>query len=246
MEWLAYVKKVTDTSGQIETKNKFDESIILEWKKADILSPDLALFKKTICELASEELSPIELEFLRAYPDAVSHELFLRPCAPLLENGLESADWKVIQEKIQATINEFYLTDLSKFGPEVIKPLMDDIYFFATVKNKEKNQLLGFIMFSVTPALPFGDVKVINLVIRSMETDRGLEKVLMSAIFKLIPETKRIFFLFRPTNKRAMQRYHALGFTKDNHLSQDPNHKVDPKYFVSLEYKAEQSKRLHV
>jgi hypothetical protein len=152
-EWLTVIKKAHD-SGQIETTDEFDEPLVIEWKKADILSPDLANFKKSICDLAGKELAPIELQFLRTHPDAVTNELFLRPCAPLLENGLESVDWRMVEEKIQATIRQFYLTDLSKFGPEIIKPLMDDVYFFASVKYKNRDRICGFIMFAITPALP--------------------------------------------------------------------------------------------
>jgi ribosomal protein S18 acetylase RimI-like enzyme len=234
-EWLSYVKKATTTHGQIESKNEPGETFILEWRKTDILSPDLAAFKKTICELASKELSPIELEFLRTYPDAVKSELFLRSCAPFLEKGLEAADWRKVEEQIQATIQQFYLTDLSKFGPEVIKPLMDDIYFFATIKEKEEGQILGFLIFSVTPALPQGNIKVINLLARSSEKGRGLEKILMSLIFTLIPKTKRIFLFLRPTHESALQLYHSLGFTKDPNPFQDPLHKINTAYLIPLE-----------
>lgn len=222
-EWLTHVKNLSEI-GHIRTK----DNLIIEWKKSDILSPDLAYFKKTICEFASQELAPVELQFLRAYPETVSHELFLRPCASLLENG---ADWKTIEAKIQETIQQFYQMDLSKFGPEIIKPLLDDVYFFATLKNTE-DHLLGFILFAVTPALPFGDIKVINLLVRNP----GLEKSLLSSIFTLIPQTQRIFLFVRPTNKNALEMYSALGFTEDLQPFQDPNHKVDSKYLLALEY----------
>jgi ribosomal protein S18 acetylase RimI-like enzyme len=108
---------------------------------------------------------------------------------------------------------------------------LDDVYFFATLKNKE-DHLLGFMMFAVTPALPFGDIKVINLLVRNP----GLEKTLLSSIFSLIPQAKRIFLFVRPTNKNALQIYYALGFTQDLQPFQDPNHKIDTKYLLALEY----------
>lgn len=231
-EWLNYIHSTTAASGRIETKN----DLILEWKKSDILSPDLADFKKSICEFASKQLAPIELEFLQAHPESAAYELFLRPCVPLLENG---ADWKTIEEKIQATIQQFYLMDLSKFGPEIIKSLLDDVYFFATLKNK-KDELLGFILFAVTPALPYGNIKVINL----LAHQSGLEKTLLSCIFTLLPQTKRVFLFVRPTNKNALQMYLDMDFTQDLEPLQDPNHKINTKYLIPLEYKTEQKGKI--
>ena len=103
--WLPYVKEIAGTRGSFEAKDAFGNPMLLEWIKASILSPELAAFKKTICPLACKEIAPLELEFLRTYPEAAPVELFLRSSAPLLENGVETADWKAIEEKIQATMS---------------------------------------------------------------------------------------------------------------------------------------------
>lgn len=142
-EWLAHIKKTTPEEGSLATKDERGKSIVIEWQRADILSPNLAHFKSSICDLASKEIAPAELQFLRAYPEAAPHELFLKACVPLLTNGVGAADWAIVEEKIQATIKQFYLADLSQFGPEVIKPLMDDLYFFGTVKNNGEDQVCG-------------------------------------------------------------------------------------------------------
>ena len=232
--WLAHIQKTTSACGQIDTKDVFGKSLVIEWKSTDILSPDLAPFKATVSDLASEERGLIQGQFLRIHLDAASSELFLKPCAPLLEEGLKSVNWEIIHDKIQATIKQFYLTDLSKFPQEVIKPLMDDIYFFATIKNKEDDHLCGFIMFSVTPALPFGTIKVINLLVHSKECHRGLEKALINSITQLIPETTKIALFVRPTNESAIQTYHSLGFFEDPFPFQDPKHKINANYSMPL------------
>lgn len=225
-EWLAHIKATTDESGRIEMNDE-----IIEWKRADILSKDLADFKRDISELASRELASVEAEFLRINPEAAGSELFLRACAPDLENGVEMADWKVIEEKIQSTIKQFYSMDLSKFGSEMIKPLMDDIYFFVSIKRG--GDIVGFVLFAITPALKTGDIKIINLLVRL--GDSGLEKALISSVFKLVPEAKRVFLFVRPTNEKAMRIYHSLGFKQDMNPFQDPNHKMNSKYLIPLE-----------
>src|SRR5581483_1482142 len=160
--------------------------ILVEWYQTDIQSPVLVAFKKNICELASQILAPIEVQFLRAFPQAASQELFLKPCTPFFERGVEDVNWSEVEEKIKSTIKQFYLTDLSKFGAHVIKPLLDDIYIFATAKEKISGKLLGFFMSSITPALPYGSVKVINLGISENERNRGLDRLLLSSLFKII------------------------------------------------------------
>ena len=238
-EWLAHIKKTTSEGGTLETTDERSKSIVIEWKRTDILSPSLAHFKGSICDLASEEMVPAELQFLRVYPEAAPQELFLKACVPLLKNGVGTADWEKIEKKIRSTIKQFYLTDLSQFGSEIIKPLMDDLYFFGTVKNKGEDRICGFFMFAITPALPFGNIKVINLLVSSEECGRGLEKAMLGSIFKLIPQTSRLFLFVRPTNEIALEMYKALEFVPDIDLFLDPNHQVNINYLTPLEYRIE-------
>lgn len=241
--WLSCVKErsAANESRKFTAKDKFGKPVILEWKKTDIQSPDLAAFKKNVCDLACQALAPIEVQFLQAYPHAVSQEIFLKPCASFFEKGVDAVDWELVKEKIQSTIRQFYLTDLSTFGAAVIKPLLDDVYFLVTVKDREGEKLLGFTMLAITPALPFGNVKLINIAIIPEEKDRGLEQLLMSSIFNIIPQVNRIFLGTRPTNDRAIEMYRSWGFTQDLNPVQDPKHKINTEYLIVLEYKADQS-----
>lgn len=238
-EWLTHIKKTTPEGGTFETKDEQGKCIVIEWNRTDILSPRLAHFKSSICNLASEETAPAELQFLRSYPEAAPQELFLKACVPLLKNGVDTADWVEIEKKIRATIKQFYLTDLAQFGPEVIKALMHDLYFFGTVKNKGEDRVCGFFMFAITPALPFGNIKVINLLVSSEEYERGLEKIMLGAMLKLIPQTRRLFLFIRPTNETALEMYKALEFVPDIDLLLDPNHRVNINYLTPLEYRVE-------
>lgn len=242
-KWLTYVKECTasKTTKKFTNKDKFGRSVTFEWMATDILSSDLVAFKKAICEIACEVLSPIEVEFLKAHPEAVSQELFLTACAPLFENGYEAIDWDLTREKIESTIRQFYLIDLSTFGPAVINPLLDDVYFTLTVKDSETEKLLGFALFAVTPALPYGNVKLINIALIPEEKDNILEQLLMSSIFKILPRAQRLFLYTRPTNVRALETYCSWGFTHDLNPVQDPNHKVNLEYLTLLNYNADRS-----
>ena len=242
--WLTWIKQKTCRTGKLAAQDDFGGPIIVEWKRTDILSPHLAEFKKCICEMASQNLAPLEIAFLRAHPDGVSQEMFLQPCAPLFEKGLDFVDWQAVEEKIKSTIKQFYLTDLSSFAAEVIKPLLNDVYFYATIRNSNSQQLLGFIMFAITPALEFGHIKIIHISLVPEQQNRGLEKRLTSAIFRIVPSTMRLFLYVRPTNDREIHQYCDWGFIQEFPFTQDPNHPINTDYLIRLEYRTEKSDSL--
>lgn len=207
------------------------ESMTLEWKKTDILSKDLAEFKRNVCDLACSTLVSKEVKFLQANPQAVSQEMFLSPCAPFFEKGIEEVDWNKVSDTICSTMKQFYLMDITTFGESVLKPLMQDVYYLVSIK--ENKELLGFAMFAITPALPSGHVKLINIAVRS--DAKEIEKQLITSIFEIHPETKTVFLYTRPTNAEDIQNYLRWGFTKDATPVNDPNHKVNSDFLLYLE-----------
>lgn len=245
LEWISCAKQISPTTRNFTIKDKYGKSIILEWEKTDIQSPNLTEFKKTVCELAAQTLAPTEALFLQQYPEAVDQELFLKPCLSLFENGLENVDWNLVEETIQSTIKQFYLSDLSSFDPAIIKPLLEDVYFLVKIKEgSESQQLLGFAMFAITPALPFGNVKLINIAVLPEEKDRGLNQLLLSTVFNILPQTKSIFLYIRPTNNSSLKEFRSCGFALEIIPKEDPNHKVNMEYLILLEYRAEKSRIL--
>lgn len=244
MDWLAYAKTASASDGKAYAADENGRSFILEWKRSDILSPYLAAFKKDLSDLAAEKLSESELAFLKANPESAFSELFLRACKPLLDNGAENADWHAVQETIKSSVKQFYLADLSKFAPDMIKPLLNDIYFCATIRNPDEKEPLGFLLFSITPALPFGDIKVINFFMREHNPSSELQNILMGLVFKILPQTKRIFLFARPTDSAALEMYADMGFERDENPFQDPSHKINHQYLASLDYRIENSKIL--
>ena len=240
--WLEQIKEMLseENKGIFGYKDAAETPIVLEWNISNILSTELATFKKNVSDIAAKTTANMEVQFLHRHPEAVTSEYFLKPCEPLLKNGLESADWKQVEQTIQSTIKQFYLTDISKFG-DALKPLLDDLYGFVAIKNQNTQTILGFMMFSITPALADGNVKVIHVAITPKEEHRGLDKLLMSSIFKILPTTQRIFLGTRPTHKQAIKAYCSWGFSEDLAFTQDPSHEVNSQYFAIYEYLSDQT-----
>ena len=77
MDWLVYAKTASALDGKAYAADENGHSFILEWKRSDILSPNLAAFKKDLSELAAEKLSESELAFLKANPESTPVNYFL-------------------------------------------------------------------------------------------------------------------------------------------------------------------------
>jgi ribosomal protein S18 acetylase RimI-like enzyme len=267
--------------------------VLVQWGVADITSPALAVFKREICEFASGLTAQTEGAFARVHPEAVAQEHFLAACAPLFAHGVEKVDWQVVQETIKRTVREFYLMDIAQFGEAVLKPLRDDLWFFATIRsvaparpacppsldklgmsgdacppvsfdfaqderlpsfpctgerrrepvegNERDGEMLGFVQFAVTPALAQGEVKLMQVLVAPDARQRGLERLLLGLIWKLIPGTTRVFTGVRPTNTVAIAVYEDVGFVRDANAGQDKNHPINPEYWTVLVYTTERN-----
>lgn len=80
------------------------------------------------------------------------------------------------------------------------------------------------------------------LCVKPSEQNRGLGKLLMSSIFKIAPDIRRIFLCTRPTNVNALKAYQAWGFVPD--LQPIPEASLNMAHWEFMEYKAEQSDML--
>ncbi len=241
-QWLSDVKAetISKKAGQLITNDVCGSPVSIDWQITDILSSNLAEFKRNVCDLAAKVTATIEIQFLHAYPEAVSQDGFLKACEPLFGHGIENIDWQAVEKTIQTSIKQFYLMDISKFGADIVGKLADDVYFFASIKDQKTDNLLGFIICSITPALPYGNIKVINIVIAPEGQNRELERILLSSIFAIIPQVQRIFIITRPTNSTALNAYKTCGFIQDVNPIQDPNHTITTEHFVVFEYKSNQ------
>jgi hypothetical protein len=227
--------------GHLFACDKNGRHIMIEWYLTTITSSCLADFKKEVSDIASMVTAQSEAEFLKHFPEAVSSGGFLKSCELLFAHGVEQVNWMVVEQKLQDSIKQFYQADLSCFGQEIINKLMHDIYFFAAIRDQSTSQLRGFLMSSITPALPAGDIKLINLIVSPHEENNSLEKLLLGSLIRMLPQAKRIFTMVRPTNTYTLQTLESCGFIEDENPIQDPHHPIDTKYLTVLEYKTNQS-----
>jgi len=227
-KWLNHVRKETPKSGKFIASDKTGTEVLFEWVKTDANSPDFSLTMKSIADITGESFAPVEVKFLRAHPDLVFKEMYYKPFEPLFKDGVENVDWKCVEEKMKSYIKSFHEIDASKISA-------DDLYFFVKAKNKENGVLLGIIIYFLNPYYRYGDVKVINIAVKTEARNRGLGKLLMSSIFNIVPEIKRMFLTTRVTNDIAINAYRRWGFTKDLNPIQQP-HAFNLDHWIALQY----------
>jgi ribosomal protein S18 acetylase RimI-like enzyme len=232
------------SSGTFLAKDKLGTPVILEWIKTDIQSPDYVARMKNIAEIAAQAFTSVELQFLRKHPEAVMQDEYLQQYIPFFDKGLEIIDWRSVENKLQSNLRQMHEMDLSSYGPDVLKPYTNDIYFFVTIKDQETETPLGYINYSIAPEYAHGDIKVTGIGIAPSAQNRGLGKLLMSSIFNITSHVKRIFLSTRITNENALRAYCSWGFAQDINPMQEPNLKIIKEHWNYLEYKIENSDEL--
>lgn len=228
--------------GKFSAKDKQGIPVILEWYKTSIVSMDFAASMKEVWEFARDAYTPVEMQFLKAFPDVVGKEPYFKSFEQLFQQGVANVDWKAAEETMQSILQGHFVFDPSKFPEQVIKMYESDQVFLVVVKDKATGKSLGFITFMVRANYPVGDVKVMSFAMDTAHQKRGLGKLLMSSIFKIVPDIKRIFLCTRVTNDTALKAYSSWGFVNDDKPILD--HAFNLEHWTFMEYKVAASDAL--
>ena len=158
------------------------------------------------------------------------------------KQALAAKNWKRVAALMPVVIKQIYVMDYAAFAKAGFG--IANRHFFVTAKDGETGKLLGFVEFFVTPNYPAGDIKCSSFAVAPEAQNRGLGKLLMSSIFKIVPECKRIFLSTRITNDVARRAYTAWGFVPDTNPIQEPFFKQNPAHWMFFEYKVDSCSKL--
>ncbi len=216
-------------SGTFIAKDSLNNPIILEWKEVQGHTDELAQTIRGLAEIIAPSYTQTEVEFAQKKPEEVPNDFMLKTLTSLLEQGVENVDWDLFQKKTENHLRQFFAnTDWkSSSGAQ-------DVHFFVTAKD-ESNKPLGVIQFFTTPDFEKDTIKAALFGVIPTAQNHGIEKLLMSSIFRLQPEVKRIFLHTRSTNITAIDAYKEWGLVE--FAGKLPN-------WTDLEYMADQSATL--
>jgi len=232
-------QKETNQTGSFTTYDKQGKSIRLAWQKTTLFSPEFTIAMKAVWPIAREAYTPVEVQFLQAYPEVVGTEDYFKPFEPLFNDGLNAVNWSKVEEVMQTLLKSHFIFDTSTLGTDIIAQYAKDTCYIVTVKDQPTNTLLGFITFMMRANYAPGDIKVMSFAVDQSQQGRGLGKLLMNSILTIDTKINRIFLCTRVTNETALTAYRAWGFTTDEHPILD--HAFNLNHWTFLEYKTEKS-----
>jgi len=229
-------------SGFFVAQDKMGAGVILEWHKTNIVSSDFAVLMKKAWAFARDAYMPVEMDFLKAFPEVVGIESYFAPFEPLFRDGVTHVDWGAAEKIMESILQGHFVFDPAQFPKQVIETFGKDTSIFVAIKEQSTGKMFGFITFLIRANYVAGDVKVMSFAIDVAYQNRGYGKLLMSSILKIIPNVKRIFLSTRVTNTVALNAYHSWGFTIDEKPILD--HAFNVNHWTFMEYKTDRSEIL--
>ena len=239
-DWITYIQQTMASKKDVQFKatDKFGKPVIFESVKIDPQSPECTKIIKSLSEIYAAAFIPTAKQLLIGYPEVVSTISHFKPFEPIVKKqGVEHINWPVAEEKMQAPFRKYFETK------EVVLP-NDTSGWFIIAKNKATASLLGFLQFSVSSSKEPGSINIDNFAFGPDSQHRGLGKLIMSSIFKFLPDTKKIYLRVLKTNTIAQKAYASYGFREYTPQQKyAPEDEVGP-YTFSLVYKADKTQSL--
>jgi ribosomal protein S18 acetylase RimI-like enzyme len=196
-------------TGLLRTKDEAGNPILLVWEKVPTQSERLNEIIKGVSDILVNTYTQIELQFAKQFPDKVATEFFLQSLAPMFAESGTAVDWTLAEAKIKQVFQQFFATaDFAAYT----KP--DEIFIFVIALNQVTGEPLGLLQFQISPEYDYGTVKACYFGVRTAPHNPGIEKLMLAAIFNILPTTTRIFLHTRSTNTEAIGIYRALGFSQ--------------------------------
>lgn len=129
----------------------------------------------------------------------------------------------------------------SELPDEVRKLFADDTYYVITIKDMVTKKLLGFTLYLIAPYHPKGSIWCGHLAVAPDAQNRGLGKLLVGSILKIVPKINRIMLATRVTNETAFRAYKAWGFVEDANPIENPHFQLKKEHWRFLEYRMDRS-----
>jgi GNAT superfamily N-acetyltransferase len=196
-------------NGIFSAIDTFNNPITLEWEIIEGHTDKLSDKIKSLSPILAPSYAQTEVDFARNKPEEVLHDFMLKSLAPFFnKDDVHKTDWNVFQQETEKHLKGFFETfDWKKSSGE------QDLHYFVIAKDTEKKSL-GVIQFLIAPEFAKNNVKAALYGVIPAAQNRGLEKLLMSAVFKLVPHAERIFLHTRSTNQQAISHYENWGFAR--------------------------------
>lgn len=201
------INQMNKNSGTFIAQDTLGNPITLDWQAIPGQTDELCQKIKSIAEILVPAYTKTEVAFAHKDPSLVSNDFMIKSLSPLLEQ--DSIDWKLFEQKTQELLEEFFeTTDWKAYSNE------HDLNIFITARDQKTGKNSGVIQFISSSDFATTTIKAALYGVIPEFQNRGIEQLLMSAIFKLRPDIQRIFLHTRSSNEQEIAEYKSWGFTQ--------------------------------
>lgn len=197
-----------------------DKKLIVEWHKLSALSDTFAEKMSSLANLGVEAFKHIEIDFLRAHPQAVEEDKNLAAFSGLNTHELEAA--------MKIKLETIFYTHPKELSVEMRSIMADIYYYLVTIREESSEKVQGFITFMGGGSIPKDEFKITILAVDKNVRRSGLASFLINSLNKIGIQYNKMFASTRPSNIVAIQAYKKWGFNEDFEAS-----KSSPSHFVS-------------
>lgn len=202
--------QTNNKNGSFLAHDTLGNAIILKWEEIAGKTEKLSEKIRSLSDVLVPAYTQSEVDFARKKPVDVPTDFMLKTLAPLLEQGINNVDWKIFEAKTKTVLEQFFATlDWAGYAGD------HDTNIFVVAVDQKTAKNVGVIQFLITPE--FAAVHTVKAALYGVipsAQDRGLEQLLISSIFKLRPDVKRLITDTRSTNQRFISMHEKWGFTQ--------------------------------
>ncbi len=202
-------------TNSYQASDKMGSVISITWQETSLFAEPFAEAMKSCWPIARPAYVPVEMQFLKTFPEVVGTEPYFKAFEPLLADGVEHVDWAATETVMAGMLEKHFVFDPATFSPAMIETYGKDKVFYVAAHDQLTGQLVGFITFLARSNYPQGIIKVMTFAVAPEAQNRGVGKLLMSSIFNIIPNIKTLFLCTRVTNETALSAYQNWGFVPE-------------------------------
>ncbi|MBS1987898.1 hypothetical protein JST56_02800 [Candidatus Dependentiae bacterium] len=123
--------------------DKLGDQVILEWKQTNLLAPDFAQAMSSVWEpISRQAYTPVEMQFLKAFPNVVTSEPYFKPFEALFKDGIEKVDWNAAELIMETILKSHFIFDTSLLSEEMKKKFAQDSCFIDKSRTVNREMLI--------------------------------------------------------------------------------------------------------
>lgn len=205
-------KKNNATTWQATLRN--GKAITLSSQRTTLFAPEFAALNEEAWTIAKAAYVPVEMQFLKAFPQVVGALPYFTQFEDFFKNGIQNVDWQAAEAIMATILKGHFIFDPTQFGQAMIDAYGKDTAYFIAARDAQ-GTMLGFATFLQRANYPYGTIKVMSLAVDQAHQNKGIGKLLVASIFKAEPNITKLFLCTRVTNTQALGAYKKWGFVPD-------------------------------